>query len=121
MLGMQAKELVKHVTWNVESRSMSVVCASRDVLGLDATAAQTLGSLWGSLRGADVELVLTGVRRTSMLRLLQVCSEQKGRDMRAQVVTHKRKACNMIADWIQLPGCNCLVLSSFVGEDRMCI
>jgi len=44
----------------------------RDVLGLDATAAQTLGSLWGCLRGADVELVLTGVRRASMLRLLQV-------------------------------------------------
>ena len=45
----------------------------RDVLGLDATAAQTLGSLWGSLRGASVELVLTGVRRVSMLRLLQAC------------------------------------------------
>ena len=44
----------------------------RDVLGLDATAAQTLGSLWGSLRGAGVELVLTGVRRASMLHLLQV-------------------------------------------------
>ena len=42
------------------------------MLGLDATAAQTLGSLWGSLRGADVELVLTGVRSASMLRLLRV-------------------------------------------------
>ena len=47
-------------------------CCDRDVLGLDATAAQTLGSLWGSLRGADVELLLTGVRRASMLRLLRV-------------------------------------------------
>ena len=48
----------------------------RNVLGLDAMAAQTLGSLWGSLRGASVELVLTGVRRASMLRLLQVSSRQ---------------------------------------------
>ena len=50
----------------------SVRLCGRNVLGLDATAAQTLGSLWGSLRGAGVELVLTGVRRASMLHLLQV-------------------------------------------------
>ena len=48
---------------------MGALC--RDVLGLDATAAQTFGSLWGSLRGAGVELVLTSVRKPSMLRLLR--------------------------------------------------
>ena len=41
------------------------------MLGLDATAAQTLGSLWLSLRAAGAELVLAHVREASMLRLLR--------------------------------------------------
>ena len=60
--------VIQHWCWTLHT----VRGVRRDVLGLDATAAQTLGSLWGSLRGANVELVLTGVRRASMLRLMQV-------------------------------------------------
>lgn len=48
-------------------------CACRSVHGMDATAAQSFGTLWNQLRALGVELVLTHlhpVQDRSMLRLL---------------------------------------------------
>lgn len=38
---------------------------------MDATAAQTLGSLWLALRAGGAEMVLTDIRKPTMLRLLR--------------------------------------------------
>ena len=43
----------------------------RGVQGLDATAAQTFGTMWNSLRRSGVELVLTHMGHGSTRRLLE--------------------------------------------------
>lgn len=49
--------------------ALNPIC--RDVVGMDATAAQTLGSLWLALRAGGAEMVLTDIRKPTMLRLLR--------------------------------------------------
>lgn len=50
---------------------MNLVSCARLVHGLDATAAQSFGTLWSQLQRQGVELVLTHLRSKSMYRLLE--------------------------------------------------
>jgi hypothetical protein len=57
------------VGWTGWARSPRVLC--RRVQGLDATAARTIGTLYGTLRGRDVHLLIANLAGGETARLLR--------------------------------------------------
>ena len=57
--------------WEIEPWVTGVMCLSRAVHGLDATAAQTFGTLFNMLEGLGVELVITHMENPEMEKLLR--------------------------------------------------